>query len=359
MGRSLHLGTYFGIPVYVHWSFVLLLAYIAYSGLSMGMDPMNLLWFFVYILLMFLCVTLHEFGHALTARRFNIRTQDIILSPIGGVARLTKMPKQWHEEFLIAVAGPAVNLVIVILGLGFYYLFTGSIYSILPRSNSVELFVDNIQDHLFFLVIMSNIVLAVFNMLPAFPMDGGRVLRALLSIRLTRLNATLIAARLGQLLSVVFIGYMFYYFEPINILIGTFIFLAATAELRSVRYHEWLEQLNPLHAAQLSIKVHTLDEIGYDDRKMEDNFWEVTSFDLNAPKKYFKSNTLGELHSLEVVEIDGEVDMEQINKIIRLESEKAIILHNESIETFLIDRSTLNMLPKKFMQSRKRKLTKK
>jgi Zn-dependent protease len=203
----------------------------------------------ILILMLFVCVLMHEYGHALMARRFGVGTQDIILSPIGGIARLNKLPEKPLQEFLVAIAGPAVNLVIVLLLSPLYY----GVISAADRSNLLNS-IFNASGNYFapdlslsgFLIVglfWLNIILAIFNMLPAFPMDGGRVLRALLSLKLDRTKATLYAARIGQLFAIAFAA-IGLFSQPMNFLyvfIGVFIFLTAGNEYRMVKIEKALK----------------------------------------------------------------------------------------------------------------------
>lgn len=221
MNGKLSLGRVAGIDLYVHWTFSLLLIYIVYSGISSGLGAEDILWSVAFILAIFGCVVLHELGHALAARRYGIGTRDITLLPIGGVASLESMPEKPSEELVVALAGPAVNFAIVVLLLPFIYL-TGDLTG-MEQVSAIN--ADN-----FLLMFMTvNIVLAFFNLLPAFPMDGGRVLRALLAMRFDRANATRIAARVGQVCAVGFV-ILGFYGNPFLILIGIFIFLGAQSE---------------------------------------------------------------------------------------------------------------------------------
>lgn len=221
MKWSLSLGKVSGIQVYIHWTFLILVGWIVLQNASQGQSVDQILWAVAFLLAIFLCVFLHELGHALAARRYNIRTRDITMLPIGGLARLESIPEDPKQELVVALAGPAVNLVIgVILWL---------IVSADPGSTSnFDMMTLDSRSFLYTLMV-ANIILALFNLIPAFPMDGGRVLRALLSFRLPRARATQVAASIGQFLAIgfVFIG-LFY--NPFLLLIGFFIFLGAQAE---------------------------------------------------------------------------------------------------------------------------------
>jgi len=221
MRWSLSLGRIAGIKVFIHWTFIILVAWIVIQGSLQGQTTNQTLWTLAFLLAIFFCVFLHEMGHALAARRYHIKTRDITMLPIGGLARLENLPEDPKQELLVALAGPAVNLVIA--GLLFAGLSTQEL-----NINEVNLESIN-QGNFLYMLLSANLILAVFNLIPAFPMDGGRALRALLSFRLNRVKATRIAAGIGQVLAIgfVFIG-LFY--NPILLLIGIFIFLGAQAE---------------------------------------------------------------------------------------------------------------------------------
>lgn len=218
---SWKLGRVAGIDLYLHPTFLLLLAFV---GASQGGLMAVLL-----VTAIFGCVLLHELGHALAARFCGIRTEDITLYPIGGVARLERMPRRPSAELLITLAGPAVNVVIaaalaVVLAVGSSLNPLWAYQSILPN---------------FLRALMTvNVILAAFNMVPAFPMDGGRVFRALLSGWLGRLRATEIAAGLGRVLALAFGIYALVNFQLLHLFLAGFIFLAGTAELARVRQEE-------------------------------------------------------------------------------------------------------------------------
>lgn len=215
MQSSWKLGRLAGIDVYLHSTFMLLLAY---AGLMLGGLPAILL-----VAAAFGCVLLHEFGHALMARKFGIETEDITLYPIGGVARLRRMPKSPGAEMAIALAGPAVNVAIaavlsLALGLG---LFDGPGIDAIVGAFAVNL-------------LSINIVLVLFNMIPAFPMDGGRVLRAALTGWLGRVRATMIAASIGRGLATLFGLYSLVHGDWLQVILAMFIYVVAGAELRQV-----------------------------------------------------------------------------------------------------------------------------
>lgn len=221
MTWSFSLGRLFGSEVRVHVTFFLLLAWVgmqAYSGGGWPAVTDNL----IFVLALFACVVAHEFGHALMARRYGIRTPDITLLPFGGLARLERMPNTPMHEIWVALAGPAVNVliwvVLVIFGAGLPF-------TTLTRIDPAHI---GLLDRLAYV----NLLLAGFNMIPAFPMDGGRVFRALLCLRLDRVNATRIATLCGQVLAVGLGLFGLYVGNPFLVMIAVFVFFAASAENR-------------------------------------------------------------------------------------------------------------------------------
>ena len=224
MKWSVKLGSFAGIRVYLHWTFVLLLGWILFSHLGRGHDWAEAWTGVGFIVALFGCVLLHEFGHALTAKRYGIRTQDITLLPIGGIARLERLPENPRQELWVTLAGPAVNVVIA----GVLFMVLWFVY----RMN--EFFQVRLLEGNFLLRLMwVNVFLGLFNMLPAFPMDGGRVLRALLSMRLGRTKATRVAANIGQGMAILF-GIAGFFGNPMLVFIAIFVYLGAEAEAQAV-----------------------------------------------------------------------------------------------------------------------------
>jgi Zn-dependent protease len=227
-----------GISFFIHWTFLILIFYIIGSGFMEHLSITDILYQLVFVLSIFVCVSLHELGHALAAARFGIPTQDITLLPIGGVARLFRMPEKPSQELVVAVAGPFVNVIIALL-ISVLLLVTGNFPSIL-RIGEMK------TNHYFVDLLIVNLTLIVFNLIPAFPMDGGRVLRALLSMRFDRLKSTKIAAMIGQTIAVGFVLLGFYGY-PSLLFIGIFIFIAARNEssevqLKNVNNHTEISQ---------------------------------------------------------------------------------------------------------------------
>jgi Zn-dependent protease len=219
MTLSWKVGRVAGIDIYLHPTLLLMVFLLGTTGPGM-----------LVVAAAFGCILLHELGHALTARWFGIQTADITLYPIGGVARLLRLPRKPGPELLITLAGPAVNVAIaLVLGV---LLVLGGFFSA-PYATY-----DPLADFVFKLMAI-NVGLAVFNLVPAFPMDGGRILRALLSGWLGRYRATQVAATVGQVLAVAFGVYSVVYGPWMNALLAMFVYFAAGQELASVQAEEY------------------------------------------------------------------------------------------------------------------------
>lgn len=233
MKWSLKLGKLLGVDVYVHFTFLLLLAFLGFYYWRVTQNVEAALRGVGFIVALFGCVVLHELGHALMARRYGIQTRDITLLPIGGVARLAKMPEKPMQEFWVALAGPAVNVVIAAV------LFVG----LAATGGFTPVEQITVTNGSFWQRLMVlNVLLVAFNLLPAFPMDGGRVLRALLAMRLGRRRATAIAANVGQGMAILF-GIFGFLYNPFLIFIGIFVYLGAQAEAGMVEMQSALEGL--------------------------------------------------------------------------------------------------------------------
>lgn len=225
MKWSVPVGHYAGIRVQIHITFLVLLIWIGVAIWNDGHDPVAVGTGIGFVLALFLCVLLHEFGHALTARRYGIRTRDITLLPIGGVARLERMPDKPMQELLVAIAGPAVNVVIVLVLLTILSLLGRPLSIDAMASTDVAVSAPNLLERL----VVVNVVLVAFNLLPAFPMDGGRVLRALLAMRMPHAVATERAATVGKVFATGF-AVLGFFTNPFLMVIGLFVWLGASQE---------------------------------------------------------------------------------------------------------------------------------
>lgn len=234
MPWSWRIGRIASIDVYIHATFLILIGWLLMMEMARGSSFGEAVIGIAFVIALFGCVILHELGHALMARHFGIKTRDITLLPIGGLARLERMPRVPQHELLIALAGPAVNVVIaaVLLAILLVTGLSGDWFrgSLLSGGNPL------------YSLIQTNVLLALFNLLPAFPMDGGRVLRALLALRTTRLKATQIASKVGQGMAILFAiaGLMG---NPILLLIALFVYQGAAQEYQMLQMESVMEGL--------------------------------------------------------------------------------------------------------------------
>jgi Zn-dependent protease len=232
MKANLNLGSVFGIKIKVHWTFIFLILWVIFNEQKRGGDTNSILFNIALVLAAFICVLLHELGHALMAKRYGIQTKKITLLPIGGMASLERIPESPKQELLVTLAGPLVNVGIALL-----------LYFIIPVKELMHLnFTEtfdmlssfSLQNFLFYLFTV-NIALVVFNLIPAFPMDGGRILRAVLALKMNRVKATQIASTLGQFLAVTFL-FVGLLYNPFLIFIALIIFLGAYGENQLVQH---------------------------------------------------------------------------------------------------------------------------
>jgi Zn-dependent protease/CBS domain-containing protein len=238
MKWSWKVGRFAGVDVYIHSTFFLLLGFIGLTNWLAERSLAGTLEGVAFMLVLFGCVLLHEFGHALTARRYGIQTRDITLLPIGGLARLERMPEDPRQELQVALAGPAVNAVIAVV----LYAWLASQSLLVPLTGlSVS------QGSFLERVMLVNLTLVVFNLLPAFPMDGGRVVRALLAMRMEYTRATHIAASLGQGIALLF-GFVGLFSNPFLLFVAFFVWIGAAQEASMVQMKSALGGIPVGHA---------------------------------------------------------------------------------------------------------------
>jgi Zn-dependent protease/predicted transcriptional regulator len=275
MKWKIKLGNFLGIDVFLHTTFLLLILWLGITYWIQDNNIATTLAGIGFILALFGSVVLHEYGHALTARRYGVKTRDITLYPIGGVASLERIPEKPKEELLVALAGPAVNLVISAILLPVILLTTG----LQPFTST------GIMEGLFLQRLMvANLALVGFNLIPAFPMDGGRVLRALLATRLEYTAATQIAATIGQGLAFVF-GFIGLFSNPFLVFIAFFVWIGAQNEAKMVRMNSALEGI-PVSRAMMT-NFQTLSPA--------DNLSKVINLVLNSDQKHFPVLLEGEV----------------------------------------------------------------
>lgn len=246
MKWSFRIATILGTEVRIHATFALLLAFVAWQSMSQE-GASAALESILLVCAMFTCVLLHEFGHVLSARRYGIQTPDITLLPIGGVARLERMPRKPSEELVVALCGPLVNVVIaalIALALG-----------VVPHGPGASFMRTG---HFWVTLMEWNMIMVLFNLVPAFPMDGGRVLRALLAMMTDDYaKATRWAATIGQGLAVMVVVGMVLAgaFQPMLMLIAFFVFFAAGQEAAQVTSHEAARDLRVRDAMQTEFRA--------------------------------------------------------------------------------------------------------
>ncbi|MEZ4708855.1 MAG: site-2 protease family protein [Caldilineaceae bacterium] len=263
MGSSLTLFRLFGIEVRVHWSFLLILAYGAffYSNSQLGQIG-GALFGILTILLLFVCVTLHEFGHALVAQSYHVEVPHITLLPIGGVASLERIPEKPLQEFNIAVAGPLVNFAIALILLPLRLLMTGD-----PFWPGVDTLMRQMQEPnlagIVTFLIVTNLTLGIFNLLPAFPMDGGRVLRALLAMTMPYVRATNIAVFVGRVMAGLLFLWGIFGGGVFLMLIAFFVYVGGGSERHAVASRHVLRDVQARDALTAKAeKLYTSEKMG-------------------------------------------------------------------------------------------------
>lgn len=230
MSWSITIGRIAGTAIRIHITFIIFLLWIGFSDYAAG-GAAAAQASVLFLVLIFACVLAHEFGHILMGRRFGVATPDVTLLPIGGVASMERIPEDPKQEFLIAIAGPMVNVVIA------------AVLMLAGRTGFSDLHYADIEKaSLLQRLITTNIALVIFNFIPAFPMDGGRVLRALLAMRMGLARATALAARLGQYFAFLFVLAGLFY-NPFLIFIGMFIYVAAVSEQRTSAFRWFAHDL--------------------------------------------------------------------------------------------------------------------
>ena len=337
MNRGIKLFTYQNIPVYLHWSFVLIVFYIGYIVYRSHLDIKGTIWLSALFIVFFLSVILHEFGHALMARRYGISTKDILLTPIGGVARLLRIPKSPKQEFAVAIAGPLVNIAIaLLLAIPILSFLSEQFFRLEPWD------INRLTGKEFvYLLCIGNFFLAIFNLIPAFPMDGGRILRSLLALRLDRLVATKWAAYIGRFLALVFIAYGLFFSNYILAFIGVFVFMSAGMEYRQLRYQAFLaqktvrevynENSRPVFAQQFLANT----EITEEPQLVIDHVGQPIGFFFKKLLNNSAANenlTVGEIADKKIIPIQLEDNLQKAIYLIQQNGIKAMpVYHNEQI----------------------------
>jgi Zn-dependent protease len=249
MKWSWKLGKIVGIDVYIHTTFLLLIGWIALTNWLQENSLVAAISGVGFILALFASVILHEYGHALTARRFGVKTRNITLYPIGGVANLERIPEDPKQELWVALAGPSVNVVIALI-LFIALQFTQALEPLSSLNLTGGSFVERLM--------VTNLILVGFNLIPAFPMDGGRVLRALLAMKLEYNTATQIAASVGQGMAFLF-GFIGLFYNPFLVFIALFVWIGAQSEARMVTLKSALNGIPVERAMMTNFKTLSQD----------------------------------------------------------------------------------------------------
>jgi len=304
MGKSWRIATIAGIPVRLHWTmglFALFVGWFAYHGSG----DFQVGYFIAFIACLFVCVVLHEFGHSLTAKRYGINTKDIILSPVAGLARLENIPDNPRQEFKIAINGPLVNLVIAGI-LSVIILVAGLSFD--PGfQDGVKIYKENFIQCLMYM----NIFAFIFNLIPAIPMDGGRILRSFLSTRIGRTRATYWSSIIGKMFAVGFVLVAVIKGIIMLAIIGAIIYFLAGEEYQQAKLNELMKETSLLQIMNKAFtKVHQTDSIEGFLRKLQ----ETEERDFVVYDK--EGNICGSLPSLFVEDIKKHQDRyEQIKDI--------------------------------------------
>lgn len=257
--KAVQIAKVAGIPIKIHWTFGLFIVLILGYGFSNDMRGTDLLWFLGFIGAMFVCVILHEYGHALSARRYGVKTIDIIISPIGGLARLERLPKKPIQELIVAIAGPLVNVVIGMIIFIVLYSFHQD-FSFLKVGDNFKSITH--PSGFFGLLIWTNGILFFFNLIPAFPMDGGRILRALLTMKYGRVTGTRWAATFGRLLAILFIAFAVFTKDYMLIFIGIFVYVMAGSESQQVEVESILDKVKAKKVMRTDFsRIHLSDHL--------------------------------------------------------------------------------------------------
>lgn len=268
MAWSFKLLSVNGIPIRIHITFLLVVVWAAYSGFTASRADWTLgvAFMVALVLLLFLCVLLHELGHSLVAQFFGVQVADITLWPLGGLARIAKMPERPYQEFVMTAAGPATNILLaILLSLGaFAWLGPGQMLSLATSPWLFRGFLSGMSaETLLLLLIANNVLLAVFNLIPAFPLDGGRMLRALLAGVLSYRRATVIAAYVGQIFALLLGALALIGSNVFLGAIAIFVFFGAWQEREQLRARVNLEGLRVGQIMQpVGVRLHPLQTLG-------------------------------------------------------------------------------------------------
>ena len=294
-----------GISLYIHWTFLLLFGWIALVNARTGNNVEQLSWSLFFICAVFACVALHEFGHAFVASLFGIKAKNIVLLPIGGVASIEKFPDNPAQELAISIAGPLVNILIAAVLIIFIQPYK-PFWEGQPNASITH------GHDLMYNLHLVNIGLAAFNLIPAFPMDGGRILRALLGFRMNYVRATSIAATVGKIIAGFFIAFGILFYNIILPVIGIFIIISASTEEYYLR----------LKSLVKGVKLKDILMYDYDSLQSDLTVGQAMEFMTTNHSKYFilmnGAVPLGSINRIEIIKAIADKNYEQrIGNLVR------------------------------------------
>lgn len=296
-----------GINIFIHWTFLFLIGWIVLVNARLGNNVTELGWSLLFIIAVFACIVLHELGHALMASRYGIKAKNVVLLPIGGIASIEKFPENPKQELMISLAGPMVNIVIAVLLLPLIQPYTPF------WEYRADASITHGHDFIYNLHVV-NIGLALFNLIPAFPLDGGRVLRALLGFRINYVRATAIAAYVGKIIAVGFIVIGILFVNLFLPLIGIFILFSAGMEEYYLR----------LKSLAKGIKLKEMLMYDYNSLQSNTTVKEASNIIMNNHSKYFVvmdgPSPIGSINRMEIIKAIAEKNYDEpIGKLVRKE----------------------------------------
>lgn len=360
---SLQLGKVKGIPIVVHWSFSIFIAFILYISWQNRFSTAETFWLISFVLLLFGFVILHELGHATAARRYGISTRDIIISPIGGIARLEGLPSNPIKELIVAIAGPAVNLALALL---FFLIVIPFSRDFIPTTDRIDLIASPLDYFRYLLLI--NLSLVIFNMVPAFPMDGGRVLRALLATKFSKIKATYYASMVAKVFALLFLVIGVYYSHIVLAMIGGFVLFMSGSEYANTLFEHVMNNYSakdavPSHHHLINEGTRIKDIV--ESKKEKKTSWLVVdsynqiigslphTFIQYAKKKGLMNLTASELMSQNFGEVHQDLNLKNVFSLMNKNGWAAInVVDNDFQSIGTLDRTDLQT----FIQTTSKKI---
>jgi len=346
MKSSFKIFSVFGIPVELHISFLALMI-IIYIVAFFNLIPYINLLTAVLITLVFVTVVLHELSHSYIAKRYGIKIKRIVLIPIGGVSEMEEIPKDPSQELRIALAGPLANLIIALISFFILIIFRASLSSVLLGA-------------LYYFIVV-NLLLGLFNLLPAFPMDGGRILRAFLAKRMSFVRATRLAATIGKELAII-MAVVGVFFNFLLILVAIFVYFGAEGEYRSILVSTLLEDIKVKDI--MTTDVHTLDQNQTVQETLKTMFSEkhmgypvmdngelvgiITFDDISKIPESKRDTTINYIMTKELISSDPEEDLvDTIEKLNRNRIGRVVVVENGELVGIISKTDITNTMQKK------------